>query len=180
MGRIASASLTVVLVVVCFGMGAAAQTNAGAAATGPAVVEYSRDPSTVLVHFLDRLVALEDEDPGPSLTVYGDGRVAVHYPRYMTRAGEYTLQLDPEELGGLMRSLASRRLVEFDGQAVRQRKAEAARSRAQLFEVFDATTTEIELRVERYQPEPGAPELRNVHTRLAWQGLRADASATRR
>ncbi len=175
MDRIASVSLSVALAVVCFGMGAAAQTNANAAVASPAVVEYSRDPSMVLVHFRERLVALEDEDPGPSLTVYGDGRVAVHYPRYMKRAGEYTLQLDPEELGGLMRSLASRRLVEFDEPAVRQRKAEAARSRAQLFEVFDATTTEIELNLERYQPAAGARVLRNVHKRLAWHGLRADA-----
>ena len=175
MGRVGSVSLAVVLVVVGFGfgMGAAAQTNAEA--TGPAVFEYSRDPSTVLVYYRDRLVALQDEDPGPTLTVYGDGRVAVHYPRYMKRAGDYTLQLGPEELGGLMRSLASRRLVEFDEPAVRQRKAEAARSRAQLFEVFDATTTEIELRVERYQPAAGAPEFRNVHKRVAWHGLRADA-----
>ncbi len=178
MGRTASvalASLTVVLGVVCFGMAAAAQTNSGAAAASPAVVEFSRDASTVLVNFREQLGALEDEDPGPSLTVYGDGRVAVHYPRYMKRAGDYTLQLGPEELGALMRSLASRRLFEFDEAAVRQRKAEAARSRAQLFEVFDATTIEIELRVERYQRVPGAPELRNVHKRLAWHGLRADA-----
>ena len=171
----ALASLTVVLGVVCSGMGAAAQTNSGAAAASPAVVESARDASTVLVNFREQLGALEDEDPGPSLTVYGDGRVTVHYPRYMKRAGDYTLQLGPEELGALMRSLASRRLFEFDEAAIRQRKAEAARSRAQLFEVFDATTIEIELRVERYQRVPGAPELRNVHKRLTWHGLRADA-----
>jgi hypothetical protein len=164
-----------VLGVACFGMAASAQTNAGAAAASPAVLEYSSDASTVLVHLRERLVALEDEDPGPSLSVYGDGRVAVHYPRYMKRAGEYTLQLGPQDLGALMRSLASRGLLEFDAVAVARRKAEAARSRAQLFEVFDATTTEIELRVERYQPVPGAPELRNVHKRLSWNGLRADA-----
>ena len=172
---VALASLALLSGVVSFEMGASAQTNAGPPAPSPAVVEYSRDPSTVLVHFLERIVALEDEDPGPSLDVYGDGRVAVHYPRYMKRAGDYTLQLGPEELGGLMRSLASRRIIEFDEGTVRQRKAEAAQSRAELFEVFDATTTEIELRLERYRPAPGARELRNVHKRLAWNGLRADA-----
>ena len=57
---VALASLALLSGVVSFEMGASAQTNAGAPALSPAVVEYSRDPSTVLVHFLERIVALED------------------------------------------------------------------------------------------------------------------------
>ena len=81
-------------------VGTAAQDEAPSEA-----VSYSRAPQEVVVSYLEELGLLVDEDPGPSLKVYGDGRVEVHYPAYMKRAGDYRLRLSDSEMGALLRSL---------------------------------------------------------------------------
>ena len=85
-----------------------------------------------------------------------------------------------------MQSLARNGVLDFDAPAVRaaaRASLVAARARAlatrqpiALFEASDASTTVIEMAVERYVPTtPGAREARNVSKRVAWTGLRADA-----
>jgi hypothetical protein len=155
--------------------GAGAQSGTGSPPPAPQRFAYSRDASTVVLRFAEVVSAIEDPDPGPSLRVYGDGRVQVHYPRYMLRAGDYTLQLAPAELNQLVRSLVSRGLAEFDASGVRRRKRNIEAGSDVFFESFDAVTTEIELRLERYQPRDGTGPDRRVHKQVAWPALRADA-----
>lgn len=153
---------------------ATSQSPANSAAP-PQRFDYSRDASTVVVRFAEVVNAMEDADPGPWLRAYGDGRVEVHYPRYMLRAGDYTLQLTPVELNELVGSLVSRGLVEFDEGAVRRRMRDVE-ARLDLFiETFDAVTTEIELRLESYQPLGSTGPDLPVHKRVTWSALRADA-----
>jgi len=77
-------------------------------------------------------------------------------------------------------------VLEFDAPAVRaaaraslasaRARALATRQPIALFEASDASTTVIEMAVERYVPTtPGAREARNVSTRVVWTGLRGDA-----
>jgi hypothetical protein len=162
----------------------------------PLAFDYPQDPAAVVVSLTEELGALEVLDPGPSLRIYGDGRLVVHYPEYMTRAGDYELWLNRAEMGTLLRSLLARRVVEFDAAAVRRTKrdviaarraAAAARTPGQgeggavMHATFDASTTRIELRLDRYRPAPpdGAAavqaEERNVAKAIVWYGLRADA-----
>jgi hypothetical protein len=163
------------------GAGAArAQVPPGAPPGAQATFAYSGDPATVVLSFSEILGGIEDPDPGPSLRVYGDGRVVVHYPDYMTRAGDYSVRLGRDELEGLLRSLIEKEVVEFDEAAVRRsvRKAEAARRAGpgEFFAVFDASTTEIGLRLDRYTPPAGrGPERLGVQKRISWHGLRAHA-----
>ena len=49
----------------------------------PARHRLSARRGTVVVTFIEVLGEIEDEDPGPSVRVHGDGCVTVHYPRYM-------------------------------------------------------------------------------------------------
>ncbi len=174
--------------------GAATVPDPGAAA--PLAFDYPRDPAVVVVSLTEELGALEVFDPGPSLRIYGDGRLVVHYPEYMTRAGDYELRLNRTEMDPLLRSLLARRVVEFGADAVRRskrdvvavRRAPAAtrapgqgEERAAVYAIFDASTTRIELRLDRYRPASPAgavavqAEQRNVEKEIVWYGLRADA-----
>jgi hypothetical protein len=170
-----SALVVALLAALSLASGAGAQSHTGSAPPAPQRFAYSRDASIVVVRFAEIVSAIEDPDPGPSLRVYGDGRVQVHYPRYMLRAGDYTLQLAPAELNQLVGSLISRGLAEFDAPDVRRRKRNLEARSDLFFESFDAVTTEIELRLERYQPRDGAAPDRRVHKRVTWPALRADA-----
>lgn len=53
-----------------------------------------------------RQQVLKIDDPGRSLEVDAAGRVTVHVPAYMTGAGDFVFELDPEELGRLRADLA--------------------------------------------------------------------------
>ena len=67
------------------------------------VIEYN------LVHGM-----LAQPDPVPLLRVYGDGRVHVHFPAYMKRAGDYELLLNQVELDELLRQLDDNGIMSFD------------------------------------------------------------------
>lgn len=161
---------------------AAAAPLAGA----PATIEVDRRPETVVVTFREVLGEIGGVDRGPTLTVYGDGRMIAHYPRYMKRAGEYERRLTRTELDALVGSLAAKGVLDFDAAAVRgaarasliasRERARAANTPIELFEVSDASTTVIEVNVDRYRPStPGAREVRRLAKRVAWTALRTDA-----
>jgi hypothetical protein len=146
------------------------------------VIDYPRDRDTVVVSLMEVLGEIKDQDPGPSVRVHGDGYVIVHYPRYMKRAGDYGLQLSPQEMEGLVRSLIDhKKILEFDETAARQSKRDAATalregSQSNLFSVLDDSTTVIELRMDRYRPASGnGQEILNVDRKISWYGLRSDA-----
>ncbi len=150
-------------------------------ASGQADFGYARDRRVPVVSFTEILGEIGDPDRGPSLKIYGDGYVVVHYPRYMKRAGDYALQLGPLEMENLVRSLVDKNILEFDAAAVRQRKREAetfAQGGIQtpLFTILDASTTLIEVRLDRYRPAGyNTQEVRDVHKRITWYSLRSDA-----
>jgi hypothetical protein len=154
----------------------------GGSAIAQLVIDYPRDRGTVVVSFTEVLGEIKDQDPGPSLRIHGDGYVAVHYPRYMKRAGDYALQLSPQEMDNLMRLLiADRKIMEFDETAARRSKRDSAiamqgSSRSKLLAVLDDSTTVIELRMDRYKPPSGnGQEILNVDKKISWNGLSSDA-----
>jgi len=133
----------------------------------------STDAATVVVSYAETLGEIGLADAGPSVRLYGDGRLEVHYPRYMKRAGEWTAQLAPAEVDGLVAALADDGVLDFDVAAVRRAQRDAAAARRQAaalggqpvtFEVTsDADTATIEV------------HLNSAHKKVAWHGLRADA-----
>lgn len=50
---------------------------------------------------------IANPDPTPFVRVYTNGQVLVHYPAYMKRAGDYTLNLDDDELQALLVSFSN-------------------------------------------------------------------------
>jgi len=139
------------------------------AATGAAAesVRFARDAGTVVASYREILGEVGETDAGPSVQVYGDGRALLHFPRYMSRAGDYSVQLSPSELDGLVSSLVDKGLVDFDATAVRSAQRQAAAAKLSVaptvLVIADATTSVLEIRVER-----GAK-------RIVWNALREDA-----
>src|SRR5262245_8822303 len=133
----------------------------------------STDAATVVVSYAETLGEIGLADAGPSVRVYGDGRLEVHYPGYMKRAGEWTAQLSPSEVDGLVAALADDGVLDFDVAAVRharrgagvaRRQAAALAGKPVTYEVTsDADTATIEV------------QLNTVHKKVVWPGLRADA-----
>lgn len=159
--------------------------SAAPLAGAPATIEVDRRPDAVVVTFREVLGEIGGVDRGPTLTVYGDGRMVAHYPRYMKRAGDYERHLAPGEVDELVGSLAAKGVLDFDAPAVRgaarasliasRERARAANAPIELFEVSDAATTVIEVNVDRYRAGTGAREVRRLAKRVAWTGVRTDA-----
>ena len=149
-------------------------------ATAQAVIEYTDSPQALIIKFEERFGEIGGTGPGPSVEVYGDGRVSVFYPHYMKRAGTHHLQLTPEEMERLLQLLSAQNIPAFDSAAVRQIRelavaAEEVRS-GMLFYSTDPSTTILELYLDQYaSASPPGQEPIPVQQRIVWQGLRADA-----
>jgi len=80
-----------------------------------------------------------------SVTVYADGVALVHYPQYMTSAGDYTVDLSSSEVQQL-RLLLEHPLVQgfTPGQAMAQKKNIDQQSN-ELFEVSDDSWSNFEI-----------------------------------
>jgi hypothetical protein len=153
-----------------------------AAQSGTAVFELPSDPQALVLHFSETHGAIANPDPGPSLEIHADGRVVVHYPPYMKRAGDYELRLSAGELRRLVASQLARGIAEFDSAAARRRTRELARERgraagskrSELFAAADASTSRFELYLGRYTAVGRAPQV-DFSNRVSWPGLPAHA-----
>lgn len=162
------------------GMGVAALVWHGAAAAQD--VDYPRDPQTVVASYTLAIGEIEDPDPGPSVRVYGDGRVVIHVPRYMKNAGDFQVQLSEAEMDAVMSSLGSTEVLAFDPAAVRRAKDDSLRlnrggaaSEAVLVADTDPSITTIEVRV-RPAAAAGAPARpAEVRKKISWTGVESDA-----
>jgi hypothetical protein len=139
------------------------------ATAGDQPVTWPEQPDAVVVELTESFGELAEADRGPSLRVFGDGRVMAHYPPYMRRAGDWTTRLDRPAMEALVGSLASLGLLDIDPLTVR-RAIGASRARGgapgdTVVAVSDLSTTTISLRA-------------NGRTRsIAWHGLRSNAKA---
>ena len=61
---------------------------------------------------------IKNPDPTPFVRVYPGGRVLIHYPAYMKKAGDYELQLSQEEIDELLSSFADRQVLTVENTAL--------------------------------------------------------------
>ncbi len=133
---------------------------------------HSED-ATVVLTYAETLGEIGEADAGPSLRIHGDGRIDVHYPPYMKRAGDYAARLERAELDALLGSLADKGVLDFDAETAHRGKRQADLSRRQVAAqegrpatfnvVSDASTSTIEI------------HLQGVEKKIVWHGLREDA-----
>jgi len=159
--------------------GGAAAENGKSTATAHPAFEYSEAAAEPVIEYNLVHHMLAEPDPAPLLRIYGNGRVHVHYPAYMTRAGDYELQLSQPELRTLLRTLATDGIIDFDRAATRhQRQQLAAQQRAasgSLFFISDSSDTVIDIRLNEYQKGPGSARVVNLKKRFSWPDLKQDA-----
>lgn len=101
---------------------------------------------------------IKNPDPTPFVRVYPGGRVLIHYPAYMKKAGDYELQLDEQELEELLSSFADREVLTTESDELAAMAA-AARADDQLADVADdhGVRTVVEIRADSFT-EAGATE----------------------
>lgn len=123
-------------------------------------------------------------DRGPTVEVFVDGAVVVDYPIYMKRAGRWAMRLSRRALDDLIDTVLAAGVMEFDERRVRER-ARAVTSqagpggRSELFDVFDAATTKLEVtlpraRAVRSRRVSGVPSA--VSKSISWYALAATAA----
>ena len=142
--------------------------------------DLSSSPDSVVLQLTED-VGIRDADDTPLVRVYGDGRVAVHFPDYMRRAGDYELTLPESTVQELVRTAADT-LLSFDSAATESQVLAletAERSEGLIVEASDETTTILEVRFERYRPKGAAEDIRDGLRRVAWTGLVNDAGRFR-
>jgi hypothetical protein len=152
------------------------------AQTDTALFELPSNPQALVLRFSESYVSIADPDPGSSLEIHADGRVVVHYPPYMKRAGDYEMHLSAGALRSLVASQLARGVAEFDPVSARKRVREVAleRGRAagserpELFVAADASISRIELRLRRYTAA-GRPSQVDLVKQISWKGLAAHA-----
>jgi len=80
-----------------------------------------------------------------SVTVYEDGVALVHYPEYMEKAGDYTVQLSPSEVQQLRLALEHPLVQGFDPAAAKAEKQAVDAQTDELFAISDDTWSDFEI-----------------------------------
>jgi hypothetical protein len=153
--------------------------------TGTAVCEYSEGSEQPLIDYQTAFGELAATEAVPRLRVFGDGRVEVHRPPFMKKAGDYERWLSRRELDELVASLAANGVFDFDENrvdAARGKRLEAAHAReaaegraVTLSYAADEDVTTLTVFLERYTPaDPGLPVRRNLAKRISWRNPAAD------
>lgn len=150
----------------------------GTAGAAPAFKYSETAPEPVIEYNLVHRM-LAEQDPEPLLRIYGNGRVHVHYPAYMKKAGDYERQLSQPELRALLRDLATDGIIDFDLAKTKQQrknlKAQQRTATGTVFYVSDSSDTVIDIRLDEYQKGPGTARARNLRKRFIWPDLKQDA-----
>lgn len=138
---------------------------APAAAQGSGALAYSRSADEVVIEFRESLSELRAYGAGPTLRVYGDGRIDVLRPDYMKRPGRYEARLTPAELDALVGRLVDRGVLDFDTATLARPKP--APGHVLPPETSDESTVELVVRAARVpagaalaSPPPATPPLR--------------------
>lgn len=157
----------------------AAQTPRTVTAPSGAVLVHSRNPNTVILSLVEEPGELRSSDPGPSVRVFGDGRVLIHYPAYMTNAGDFELRLTDAEAQQLLAGVAASGLPDLNVEKLRKtRRAVQAQRRSSggtVQETSDATVSVFLVELDSYQPAGARKATTRVRHSVRWPALEFDA-----
>lgn len=145
--------------------------------------EFDPDPAVAVLRYT-RVHGLIRDQAGPSMVLYGDGRVQVLVPSYMHRSGEREIRLSRDEMIQLLDEVTSGGLLDIDTGALRSDTRHAAleeqagitrtdgvRQIGTVHATSDAVVTVIEINGRRRD----AADARPVRKTLRWANLKSDA-----
>jgi len=134
--------------------------------------------SNPVIYYQQNIQMLSGIDDRLSVSIFGDGRVFVHYPVYMKKAGDYEMKLNEDELASMLRSLSSDGIMDFDETKVkknRKKYQQSMRSKGQLYAVSDAVVTTIDVRLDEYQKNKSARKVKNFRKQVKLKNIEHDA-----
>jgi hypothetical protein len=135
---------------------------------------YSDDSNTVVVRYSRTPGEIEAPDSSTTATIYGNGRVIVHYPPYGTRKGDYQTNLSAAELDALISNLLDKDVMAYDAQDVANQKQEIMQDENIGFYIGDADISIIEIKLASYNPQ-GLPNRYDVREKISVSALQAQA-----
>ncbi|MCK5665428.1 MAG: hypothetical protein KAI17_18195, partial [Thiotrichaceae bacterium] len=115
----------------------------------------------------------------PSLSIFGDGQVIVHYPVYMKKAGDYEMWLDDAELVNLIRALSSDGIMDFDEKKVKEKVQsykKTLKAKGQFYEISDAVETIVDIYLDEFQKNKASKKMKNFHKKFKWKNIEHDAA----
>jgi hypothetical protein len=140
------------------------------------VFSWSTDPDSRIISYSETPQMLANPDPIPRIQVFGDGWVWVHYPEYMTKAGDYEAYLSRSEIRELLQKLTG--VFGFKPEAVGAEKKvinEARQKQSGIMKYRSEDTLEqIEVNVDQYRPNQRAAAVR-IDLELTWKNISSDA-----
>lgn len=143
------------------------------------IIAADKNASEPVIHYQQNIEMLAGMNDRVSISIFGNGRVLVHYPVYMKRAGDYEMQLDETELLDLIQELSGNGVMDFDEQKVRgkvQTYKKALREKGEFYEISDAVETVVDIQLDEYQKNNKSKKLKKFHKKFAWKNLEQDAS----
>ena len=142
------------------------------------VFSYPIDPDALIISYSETPQMLGNPDLTPRIQVFGDGRVQIHYPHYMQRAGDYEVYLNPGEMRQLL--LAMSGIFDFDSQAVKHARKAVKEHRETLEGVVyyrsEDTLEQFEILLDAYRSDQAAKS-EVINQQLKWNNIEADAVA---
>lgn len=169
--------------------------SANVFASDIADIEFSKDSQNLVLSYTETHGIMSGDDSVTTVKVYGNGMVKVHYPVFMKRAGDYQMMLNESQLNELLQTLAKKNIPELDLEEVKSEKINQERQsrlsdNSDLFAVFDASITTLEINFDRYtkanqtQSENSitenlsgfALEIVDLQKTIKWEGLRIDSN----
>jgi len=147
------------------------------------VFEYPRDANYVVIEYSQSHDMILDADPIPMLRIYGDGRVQVHYPAYMKRAGDYEMRLPDAALQQLLNSLEQKGILTFNSNKILQLKKQSvskllAENENKVLSVrSDDSHSKIQIKLTTYQPVNSSQSQTSFSKKISWKNLRSDAQS---
>ncbi len=119
---------------------------------------------------------LEEQDETPLVRIYGSGRIHVHYPIYMRRAGDYELWLSSMELEELMAE--AQLLLEFNNAdvvvEVEELKQQNFLQSGQLIHISDSSYSELNIHLQYYAADDFVNAL-SKNKKIKWPDLQQSA-----
>lgn len=132
-----------------------------------------------ILEYQQNIAMLSPIDDKPSLRVFGDGRVLVHHPAYMKKAGDFEMRLSDAELVRLLRDLSSNGIMDFDAKKVKEKikvHEEKLKAKGQFYEVSDTLETMVNVKLDEYQKDKKAKNIKSFSTQFKWKNLEQDAA----
>ena len=150
-----------------------------AAAQGNAKIVYSDNADALVLQYTQSHDMLAENDPIPLLRVYGDGRVWVHIPAYMKKAGDYEMTLKSQELDELLQSMAAKGIMDFDAANMRalvQQSMAKRKQKGTVVSLSDVSRTEIEVHLQQYTSAKTGQSTMNLDKTIAWDNVLLEAA----